>query len=1060
MSRSQGLSPFSANFEPRIASPLDARGVVDHRSDLTSSTTWAISDTNTYTYKGMRVSVVNDLIPENNGLYILIDEDYKQENNWKLVDTYGNTLLEFEMFTLINSNTGVLTLPTHATLVLNKYPNLNNGLLLNVDPVGLRPIKAPVLDGSENIVSAILENDGSYTLSDTPFSYPVALIYQISIPFKYIADEITFENVVNESNLINAQEVIYDDTHLTGFNNVQDIVDQIIKNYNNTMEPTGFVDQDKITVTYDSVARTMTLTHASGLITYLYKGKEYNLSSPWVSPPHQDNSTANFLSSADGLIFGWTITSWSYEDIHVARVRFISNISQYIGFKETHGCNMSSATHKELHDIIGTYRIGGLGIDPASILINPANNDATNSGNRPRIYAGNIKDEDLTIYIPETPDDSVYTTIWFNATGQLQAQPNHTDIYMYAANLFQYNPVGSGLVNAVNNRFYNTWNFHLPVTADAHSQRFRSVWLVAQVVNTSPDIARAEDPRSLYWGELADQIFERVPYAVICLRADTAIIDTVLGQCKIAENPRYLTGSSLVLFSGSPAMTSHSVLSGRNDIASHPDYAIATDTTGFLLLTPPTDQLEMNTLIDTYLNKLLPAKPQNLSAIQNLSIVGAYSASESGTGTIHPICTDSITPDTTTANNFWDGDEGTLSVEYDTIEDGNRILSPVDDTGTYISLRISSDVDYYVGQAGKEGFWTALTAFARRTLGLSVGAHSVQLKHTKTGNTNLVEFYVDDPVTPSVQATPSVVLPAVTRYISGVPSFAAAQQVQTSFSVLDCVKTHYNSVRAARVQGTEITAINLNAVSDTVAGSIPINNDTLAYNNKAVTLLDTVYNENVQLNYYAYNSKNVISLVTAVPLLSRIDTVSNESSRFTSGPGQYPAAGYGSAFDSSISLVTLTSELQLINGRYRYPTGNYASNAQGAGPNYTGLAEAYRYVTFRPVVLSAHSAFTLTIVGSVGTWTGASAVTSGIQIYARVDGAVPSAGWIDCNAAYPGTGNPTNNGDPAMVVGSSTFIVKRVTFGTAVKTGQLTIRIGIPVSSDKQFQSIIITALS
>ncbi len=51
MSRAKGLSAFSANFEPQMASPLDARMLVDTLADLTAAAVWQAADGAVYAYK-------------------------------------------------------------------------------------------------------------------------------------------------------------------------------------------------------------------------------------------------------------------------------------------------------------------------------------------------------------------------------------------------------------------------------------------------------------------------------------------------------------------------------------------------------------------------------------------------------------------------------------------------------------------------------------------------------------------------------------------------------------------------------------------------------------------------------------------------------------------------------------------------------------------------------------------------------------------------------------------------------------------------------------------------
>ena len=79
--RIRGLLGLSANFEPKMAAPLDARNVVHLKKDLIKNSTWETDDEGTYAYKGMCTTVINDK-EENNGLYVLLSEDYTEMDNW------------------------------------------------------------------------------------------------------------------------------------------------------------------------------------------------------------------------------------------------------------------------------------------------------------------------------------------------------------------------------------------------------------------------------------------------------------------------------------------------------------------------------------------------------------------------------------------------------------------------------------------------------------------------------------------------------------------------------------------------------------------------------------------------------------------------------------------------------------------------------------------------------------------------------------------------------------------------------------------------------------------
>lgn len=82
----RGFFNLSGNYEPLIAAPLDARTVVEFKSDLTNSTTWTVSG-GVWVYSGLMVAVVADS-DSNNGIYYLVDASaYTSEASWlKIAD--------------------------------------------------------------------------------------------------------------------------------------------------------------------------------------------------------------------------------------------------------------------------------------------------------------------------------------------------------------------------------------------------------------------------------------------------------------------------------------------------------------------------------------------------------------------------------------------------------------------------------------------------------------------------------------------------------------------------------------------------------------------------------------------------------------------------------------------------------------------------------------------------------------------------------------------------------------------------------------------------------------
>ena len=87
MSRNKGLFNLSANYEPLISAPLDARTVVETKHDLIVSTTWQRGGAS-YIFNGLLVCVTKDSTSANNGVYLLLDAaNYTSYSSWyKIAD--------------------------------------------------------------------------------------------------------------------------------------------------------------------------------------------------------------------------------------------------------------------------------------------------------------------------------------------------------------------------------------------------------------------------------------------------------------------------------------------------------------------------------------------------------------------------------------------------------------------------------------------------------------------------------------------------------------------------------------------------------------------------------------------------------------------------------------------------------------------------------------------------------------------------------------------------------------------------------------------------------------
>ena len=92
MARDKGSLGISANFEPQIAAPFDARANVPTKADLIVASNWTANDGNTYAYNGMTVTVAEDTTASNNGIYVLTDAaNITNTASWLFVGSGGGS---------------------------------------------------------------------------------------------------------------------------------------------------------------------------------------------------------------------------------------------------------------------------------------------------------------------------------------------------------------------------------------------------------------------------------------------------------------------------------------------------------------------------------------------------------------------------------------------------------------------------------------------------------------------------------------------------------------------------------------------------------------------------------------------------------------------------------------------------------------------------------------------------------------------------------------------------------------------------------------------------------
>jgi len=445
--------------------------------------------------------------------------------------------------------------------------------------------------------------------------------------------------------------------------------------------------------------------------------------------------------------------------------------------------------------------------------------------------------------------------------------------------------------------------------------------------------------------------------------------------------------------------------------------------------------------LNNVMKLLVPDAPPKISHI-NLYCPNSYDAYKESTNELHH-CINDINPIIKTLKSFEKPTLGLLTALIDDVDCGNKILTTENNVGIYDSLCIINQKDTYKDIDGSEGFWMELEVNINSIKNLDYGKHTFQLLHQHQGKTLLFSIYVDDPSLPNVDVT-NITLPLInSRYISGVPGLSETDEIEVSCIIKNAVKTHYSNIQVGQIQSLNLTNLSLNPIVP------PSFDEEIQFNN--LLIFAKGYSENININIIPYNSANIPGIEYTGDLKTRVDLLSIED-RVQSGSGLFPTI-FGGQYNSEFSLRDiLIEELQLLNGKYQIPTGDYTLNQPTKGPDYSsGMGVSMRYVTFQTINLIDRSSFLIKFNNISGDWDGI--VTSGISIHAHIGNSIF---WIDCNSPYPGFGNPSENGDKSMVFSESTSILKYVTLGNAVISGLLHIRIGLPYNSNKQFSSITI----
>lgn len=337
------------------------------------------------------------------------------------------------------------------------------------------------------------------------------------------------------------------DIHLENIN-----VDTILTD---TKDPTGWVDPTNVNVSYDSTARTITLTPVSGTLQYYWRGVKVDLGATWTSSAHDAADGGYYLYSTDGTNITWSTTAWTFDMLMVAKAIVSTSPAYKFAIKETHGL-MPWEAHQELHDAISTYRTSGGTLTAGTYT----ENTATDAANTPGFDAAVIKDEDDSVTIPAWAEGT-YTTLRIGASSKATFDTTATLPFRSSGSyILVNNPTTGAETASTNNKYVNVYQVLIPAAIDATSQSYRMVMMQPQRDHPTLADAQLENPQNLSFGDLTSTTPEFVIYARITYVLSAG--DGNTGKARIATGGiSYITGSRLAQTSSS-GISNHEDLSG------------------------------------------------------------------------------------------------------------------------------------------------------------------------------------------------------------------------------------------------------------------------------------------------------------------------------------------------------------------------------------------------------------------------------------------------------------------------------------------------------------------
>jgi hypothetical protein len=283
-------------------------------------------------------------------------------------------------------------------------------------------------------------------------------------------------------------------------------------------DPTGWVNQESITTTYDPATRTVSLTTTEQTLKVCVNGVIHDLgSNTFTSSAHADTAGVYYLYSVDGVTFSWSTSLWEFYNIQVVSVLYAS-ATKAIALNEVHGVG-SWNYHRTSHWAIGTIRDNAT-TPQGGTIGGYVLGSTTEANRRPSATAVNLLDEDLRTVISALPDGGPYSHLFLSSgTATDYNLGTELEIVKMSGTTPQIqNPTTGAWVNLGTAKFANVYLIALPACSGLVSQKGRWLWMQGQAEYASISAAQGEQFNFLNKANISSLFAEFLPVAKVTIK--------------------------------------------------------------------------------------------------------------------------------------------------------------------------------------------------------------------------------------------------------------------------------------------------------------------------------------------------------------------------------------------------------------------------------------------------------------------------------------------------------------------------------------------------------------